>query len=269
MNANAPIGIFDSGVGGLTVARAIRDLLPKEDILYFGDTAHLPYGDRSPVLIRQYAERITNFLLEKHCKAIVIACNSASANALETVTRIAGDKADVFDVISPVAKHVALQHKDKVVGVIGTKATINSKSYPKAFKEVNANNEIKALATPLLAPMIEEGFIHDEISRAVLKRYLDRPELQGIELLLLGCTHYPIISKDVKALTADRIEVIDPPQVVAEQIRLQLEKKELLAERGNGDQHFYVSDLTDAFSNSTKLFFGEDAKLASVDLWNN
>lgn len=269
MNANAPIGIFDSGVGGLTVARAIRDLLPKEDIIYFGDTAHLPYGDRSPALIQQYAEGITAFLLEKRCKAIVIACNSASANALDTVKRIAGDRVDVFDVISPIVKHVASIHPNKVVGVIGTKATINSKSYPKAFEEVNANNEVKALATPLLAPMIEEGFIHDDISGAVLKRYLDRPELQGIELLLLGCTHYPIISEDIRGLAADRIEVIDPPQVVAEEVRLQLEKKELLAEREKGDHHFYVSDLTEAFSKSTRLFFGKDAKLEEVNIWDS
>ncbi len=269
MNANAPIGIFDSGVGGLTVARAIHDILPNENILYFGDTAHLPYGDRSPALIRQYSKGITEFLLEKNCKVIVIACNSASANALGTVTETVNGRAEVFDVISPIAELIATQHPDEVVGVIGTKATINSLSYPKALEKANAKNKVRTLATPLLAPMIEEGFIHDDISRAVLGRYLERPELNGIELLVLGCTHYPIISSDVRALTNDAVKVIDPPKVVAERVRASMRSSGSLATTPLGDQHFYVSDLTEAFSKSTKLFFGEDAKLEEIRLWDH
>lgn len=270
MHAEAPIGIFDSGVGGLTVARAIRDLLPGEDIIYFGDTAHLPYGDRSQTLIKQYARGICSFLLEKQCKAIVIACNSASANALGTVQEVAQGRATVLDVIQPLAEHIAQEHGGKTVGVIGTKATINSKSYPKAFEAAGALNPIKTLATPLLAPMIEEGFVKDNISSAVLKRYLERPELDGIDLLILGCTHYPIIADDVHRYYGNKtVEVVDPPKVVADRLKVELKKNDLLATKQAGRQHFYVSDLTEAFAKSTRLFFGEDAALEEVHLWEH
>lgn len=267
MQAERPIGIFDSGVGGLTVARAIRDLLPKEELLYFGDTAHLPYGDRSAALIQQYARQITAFLLEKQCKAIVIACNSASANALDTVQERAHGQAIVLDVIQPIATHIAQLHKGKKIGVIGTKATISSGSYPRALKAAGASNPVATLATPLLAPMIEEGFVNDDISMAVLRRYLERPELDDIDLLVLGCTHYPIIAEDVMHSFGKRqVEVIDPPTVVAQRLQADLEAQELLATEGKGSQQFFVSDLTPYFAQSTRIFFGRDAELTEVAL---
>ncbi len=265
---NDPIGIFDSGVGGLTVASAIRQMLPEKNLVYFGDTAHLPYGDKSPETIMAYSRRITRFLLEKQCRVIVIACNTASANALDVILEEAGDQAIVVDVINPVVDHVIRNTNHRRIGVIGTKSTINSGSYAQKLVARNPMISVSSLATPLLVPMIEEGFIFDDISNAVIRSYLSKPEISNIDALILGCTHYPIIKNQISKYYNFALDIIDSSNIVAGYLRnLMVSGSRLSDVPGSGDR-FYVSDYTDYFQAITRLFFGQDIKLEKADLWN-
>jgi glutamate racemase len=266
-SANRPIGVFDSGVGGLTVANAIRQILPNERLIYFGDTAHLPYGDKSKETIMGYSASITRFLLEEQCKVIVVACNTASSNAYETIVSEAGDKAQVVDVINPVVEYVTSQSKYQRVGVIGTKGTINSGTYVGKIIARNPHISVASVATPMFVPMIEEGFIFDDISNAIIRSYLSKPELTQINALILGCTHYPIIKNQINKFFNFNVDIIDSSKIVANHLR------ELLTGRNelNNDKHpkhrFLVSDFTDYFQVISKLFFEEDIALEKVNLW--
>src|SRR6201993_4357751 len=224
LNANQPIGIFDSGIGGLTVANAIAKVLPNEQLIYFGDTAHLPYGDKSPDSIKYYAIRIAQFLLDHQCKMIVIACNTASALAYDTVKDFVGKRALVVNVIDPVVKKITSHPKLKRIGVIGTKGNIKSGIHAKKLTEANKKLDVVGLATPLLVPMIEEGFFNNKISRAVIDSYLSRPKLKKIEALILGCTHYPLIKNELESIYKGRVPLIDSADEVAEYVYHLLKK---------------------------------------------
>jgi len=267
--ADQPIGIFDSGIGGLTVARAILERLPAERILYFGDTAHLPYGDKSSAAIRHYAERITDFLLERDCKAVVIACNSASAAAYGHLKRRFGERVPVFNVIDPVVEAVAARKELQRIGVIGTKATVRAAAYPRKLRRLRPMLKVGSLATPLLAPMIEEGFFNNNISRAVLASYLERPSLRRIQALIMACTHYPLIRDDIEAFYNGQVELFDTPSVVADAVAARLREDGLLRRRRSSKPHaFCVSDYTDSFAKTTRLFWGEAIHLEPVALWD-
>jgi glutamate racemase len=263
-----PIGIFDSGVGGLTVANAIHQLLPGENLVYFGDTAHLPYGDKSKETIAMYSGRITEFLLDQSCKVIVIACNTASANGYEEVVKIASGKALVVDVINPVVEYTARQKKFKRIGVIGTKGTINSGLYVSKIIAKNPHVSVSSLATPMFVPMIEEGFIFDDISNAIIRTYLSRPEISNIDSLILGCTHYPIIKNQISKYYNFSVDVIDSSRIVANHLRKILSDRDMLNQAVSGQNRFLVSDYTDYFQAISKLFFEEEIKLEKVSLWN-
>jgi len=265
-STNSPIGLFDSGVGGLTVASAIRLTLPAEQMIYFGDTAHLPYGDKSKETIIGYSIGITKFLLEKGCKVILIACNSASSNAFQEVKEFVGDKALVMNVIDPVIDFVANEEDVHNIGVIGTKATINSSTYTNGIKKINPGIEVSSLATPLLVPMIEEGFIFDDISNAIVRSYLSRKELQGIDSLILGCTHYPIIKNQISRFFNFEVNVIDSARIVAEKLRDELIQRKLLRTDNAPRHEFYVSDHTDYFEIIARMFFGEKIDLNKISL---
>jgi len=262
-----PIGVFDSGVGGLTVANAIRQVLPGERLIYFGDTAHLPYGDKSKETIISYAERITQFLLEQQCKVIVIACNTASANAYDAIMEIAGDKALVVDVINPVVDYVTSAAKYKRIGVIGTKGTINSGTYVSKIIAKNPHCSVASLATPMLVPMIEEGFIFDDISNAIIRSYLSKPELSQIDSLILGCTHYPIIKNQISKYFNFSVDVIDSSRIVANSLQKLLIARNQLNQNLNPVHRFLVSDFTDYFQVISKLFFEENIALEKINLW--
>lgn len=264
-----PIGIFDSGIGGLTVARAINRLLPHESIIYFGDTAHLPYGDKAPASIRQYSLRITDFLLSRGCKMIVIACNTASSIAFEAVKEHVGNKAVVVDVINPVVSGVAVKKNVSRVGVIGTRATIKSRAYPKRIMALNPKMKVASLATPLLASMIEEGFFSNNISRTIIYDYLSRPGLKGIDTLILACTHYPLIKKEILDYYNGHINIIDSAEMVALQVRSMLSKNKMLNKAPRPRHHFYVSDYTRSFEQSTRIFFDGKVKLEQMNLWKS
>jgi glutamate racemase len=267
-SANRPIGIFDSGVGGLTVANAIRQVLPNERLIYFGDTAHLPYGDKSKETIMGYSARITQYLLDQQCKVIVVACNTASANAYETILTEAGDKARVVDVINPVVEYVTTRCKYKHIGVIGTKGTINSGTYVGKIIARNPHISVASLATPMLVPMIEEGFIFDDISNAIIRSYLSKPELSQIEALILGCTHYPIIKNQINKFFNFGVDIIDSSRIVANHLQKLLIDHSQLNQDPNPAHRFLVSDFTDYFQVISKLFFEENITLEKVNLWN-
>lgn len=270
MNDNRPIGIFDSGVGGLTVANAIRQVLPNENLIYYGDTSHLPYGDKSPETIRFYAKGITKFLLKQDCKVIVIACNSASANAFETVSELAAEKGVVvLNVIDPVVKHVTEECSYKHIGVIGTKSTINSDTYQKKIINNKKGVIVSSLATPLFVPMIEEGFIFDDISNAIIRTYLARHEISDIESIILGCTHYPIIKNQISKFYNFAIDVIDSSKIIAHSLQKILMTRQISKVNGeNRFGKFYVSDVTPSFRVISKMFFEEDVDLELNNIWD-
>jgi len=264
MNNNQPIGIFDSGIGGLTVANAIKKALPNESIIYFGDTKHLPYGEKSSRAINEYSKKICDFLIKKNCKMIVIACNTASSVAYQNIKESCPDTT-IVNVIDPVVRYLSKETNSKKVGIIGTKGTINSGVYSKKIKEKNPNTEVSTLATPLLAPMIEEGFINDTISQTVINNYLENPALKGIEKIILACTHYPLIENIVKKFYNNKVEVIDSASQVANYVLHSLETGNLKSDQ-QPEYRFYVSDYTDSFEQSAKFFFNENIHLEEVIL---
>jgi glutamate racemase len=266
--SDRPIGIFDSGVGGLTVANAIRQALPGENLVYFGDTAHLPYGDKSKDTIISYSVRITQFLLEQQCKMIVVACNTASANAYDAIMKETAGKALVVDVISPVVDYVSRQGAFRRIGVIGTKATINSGTYVSQIIGKNPHLSVASLATPMLVPMIEEGFIFDDISNAIIRSYLSKPELDKIDSLILGCTHYPIIRNQISKYFNFEVEVIDSSRIVANHLQKLLNDTGQLSNHNRPVHRFLVSDFTDSFQKISRLFFEEQISLEKVNLWS-
>ena len=267
--AARPIGIFDSGIGGLTVARAVAQRLPHERLVYFGDTAHLPYGEKSTAAIQAYAVKICDVLLRQHCKLILIACNSASAAAYELVREYVGSKALVVGMIDPVAEYVGQHYAGRPVGLIGTKQTVGSNSYRKKIDDLNCGVDLHALATPLLVPMIEEGFFNGRVSEEIIRAYLAHEELQGIESLVLACTHFPLIKPQIENYYQGRVAVLDPSDVVAATVAEALAARQLLAPAGGVGpaHHFYVSDFTRSFEESTRLFFGQQVQLEHYPLW--
>ena len=264
--SNKPIGIFDSGIGGLTVANAIRHSFPNEKIIYFGDTAHLPYGDKSADTIRYYAIRISKFLLEHDCKMIIIACNSASSAAYEVLLDFFKDKCIFVNVVDPLVNK-AIENGYKKIGVIATKATINSNVYKSKIESQNQFVEVIQHATPLLAPMIEEGFCNDDISQSVIAKYLSHPEFEGIEALLLACTHYPLIKKELTLFFDNRIDILDSTEVVVTQVQNYLTEKKLLNTGEPVEPVFYVSDYTASFEETTNVFYGKKVQLIEKSIW--
>lgn len=272
---NNPIGIFDSGIGGLTVAHAIRQLLPHENLVYFGDTAHLPYGDKSEAAIQAYSIKIADVLLKRGCKVIVIACNSASSAAYELLREYVRKDAHIINVIDPMVEAVVRDFGNRKIGLIGTKRTVQSGIYARKIAEANTGIELRMLATPLLAPMIEEGFFNNQISHEIIAQYLADPALEGIEALILACTHYPLIREEILRYYDGKMTVLDSSVVVAEALKRYLESANLLNENGApsagnqaGERHFYVSDYTEAFEAATRIFFDEKVKLEKHPLWN-
>lgn len=267
INASAPIGIFDSGIGGLTVANAIQKVLPNENLIYFGDTAHLPYGDKSSDSIKYYSIRIAQFLAQKKCKMIVIACNTASAQANETVKDFLGDSIPVINVIDPVVDKVTHDSQIKKVGVIGTKGTIKSDIYARKIEIKNKQQHVSSLATPLLASMIEEGFFNNKISKTIINDYLSRPKLKNIEALILACTHYPLIRPEVEDFYKGKVKILDTAGIVAEAVSDYFRSNNLLNTKKGTKHQFFVSDFTESFEKSTRYFFKSKIELKEAAIW--
>lgn len=264
---NKPIGIFDSGIGGLTVAKAIKEVLPDEQIIYFGDTAHLPYGDKSKDSVSSYSKRIAGFLLAKGCKAIVIACNTASAHAYSDLKKFY-PKVPIINVIDPTVKYVTEKYDSGKIAVIATKGTIKSRIYPRKIIKKNPGLKVPQAAAPLLVPMIEEGFFNNNISQTIINSYLSPSNFKGIKALILGCTHYPLIKNEVENFFNGKVEVIDSASVVAEFTKKTLKKRGLLTNEKRRQDQFYVSDYTKSFEDTSKLFFGKTIHFEEERIWD-
>jgi glutamate racemase len=265
--SSQPIGIFDSGIGGLTMAHALVKQLPKENIIYFGDTAHLPYGDKSTATIQAYAVKIANMLLQQQCKLILIACYSATSAAYELVKEYVGEKAIVINPIDPVARFLKDEYPQKRIGLIGTRQTVNSNVYKKKIDDLNAGITLSAHATNLLASAIEEFGNHPVID-TLLDTYLSHPDLQHIDALILACTHYPVIKERILQHYKKPIKLIDPSDIVARSVQAHLENDQLLNANGTSTKHFYVSDYTESFAAHATFFFGDDITLEHYPLWD-
>lgn len=267
MHKSQPIGIFDSGVGGLTVANAIRQLMPNEELIYFGDTAHLPYGDKSGDSIRFYSEKISEFLLDQGAKVIVIACNTASAFSYEAIKTRFEHQAKIINVIDPVIHALSTMPNLQKVGIIGTKGTIHSNTYPQKISEKLPDLMVVSEATPLFAPMIEEGFIFDDISNAIIRAYLSKSSLDQIDTLILGCTHYPIIKNQIRKFFNFQVRVIDSAQIVAQELKNHLMHEHLLNDSQHPQHRFFVSDYTEMFEKIAEMFFEEKILLQQNNIW--
>src|SRR5579872_386560 len=261
-----PIGIFDSGIGGLTIASAIVKHMPQENIIYFGDTAHLPYGDKSSATIQAYSVKIAHMLLQQKCKMILIACNSASTAAYELIKEYAASQAIVMNVVDPTIHFLHEHFANKKIGLIGTRQTVNSNVYKKKIDELNSGIQLTSRATNLLASAIEE-FGNNGVTDSLVEEYLSHASLQDIDALLLACTHYPVVKNKISAFFKHKIEIIDPSVTVAHAVKTRLEQEGLLNNSEEGVKQFYVSDYTESFSAGTKIFFQEDIKLEHYPLW--
>ena len=247
----APIGVFDSGVGGLTVAREIMRQLPNEKIVYFGDTARVPYGNKSKNNIIKYSRQIIRFLRTKGVKAIVIACNTASAMALDEIE----PELDIpiIGVVKPGAKVAVEKTTNKNIGVIATEATINSGLYTEVIKGLDSEASVVAKACPLFVPLVEEGWLKDPITIEVAKRYLNDLKECNVDTLVLGCTHYPLLRHTVGEVMGEGVTLVNPAYETAVSLGKLLEENNLAA--GNehrytgGMYEFYVSDAADKFKN--------------------
>jgi glutamate racemase len=261
-----PIGIFDSGIGGLTVAHAISRILPNERFIYFGDTAHMPYGDKSKDAIQRYATAITKFLIANNCKAIVIACNTASAISYQFLRDKYKGVIPIINVIDPIIEATVADGTHKKIGLIATKTTVKSGVYQEKMSRRNPNIEMAVLAAPLLAPMIEEGFSEDKISHTVIENYLSNPIFKDIDALILGCTHYVLIKKEINEFFKGKVKLYDSTDIVALKMAEIFKREGILSPKKAGEHHFYVSDITDGFQESTTRFYGGNIRLELLKL---
>lgn len=256
----APIGVFDSGVGGLTVTRAIVDRLPRESVLYLGDTARVPYGNKSPETIQRYSLRIAARLREGGAKAIVIACNTASAAALERVREEHRD-IPVLGVIEPVCRLAVEMSRSGVVGVIGTRSTVRSGAYPQTLRALQPGLQVLQQDCPLFVPLAEEGWLRGLVPREVARTYLSRFVGTGIDTLLLGCTHYPlmrsVIEDSLVELLDEPVQVLDSATATAAALEAVLAESGLLDQRERSPRHhFLVTDDVQSFEATCARFFG-------------
>ena len=255
------IGIFDSGVGGLTVLRELARALPQEDTIYFGDTARVPYGTKSPDTVIRYSQEIASFLMTRDIKLLVVACNTASAVALPALRRQL--PIPVVGVIEPGARRAVEVTRSGVVGVIGTAGTIRSSAYSRAIKRLNPTISVLAKPCPLFVPLAEEGWTDNEIARLAAHQYLDELRQAGVDSLVLGCTHYPLLKKIIAEAMGPQVALVDSAEETARTVATILQEKKLLrpaAEQGN--HHYYVTDVPAGFIRVGNRFLG--GKLGDV-----
>ncbi len=260
MSNSRPIGVFDSGIGGLTVVKALRDRLPNETIVYLGDTARVPYGPKSPETVQRYAFELAQMLIQKNAKILVVACNTVSSVALPLLTR--KFSVPVLGVIEPGARAAVEATLNRHVGVIGTRATIRSGAYEKALRATDNNVHVSSRACPLLVPLIEEGLLEDDVTDQVIARYLKPLLAEGIDTLVLGCTHYPLLSTAISRVLGREIALVDSAQNCATAVQEILDEQSLRSPAvESGELHVALTDAADNFLNvardALQLRFGE------------
>ncbi len=253
---NKPIGVFDSGVGGLTVLAELMQLLPNEDIVYFGDMGRTPYGPRSKDIILEFTRQDVNFLTEQDVKFVVAACNTAASVALDTVKT--EHKIDMLGVIEPGARAAAEATKNNKIGIIGTHATIASDAYAKAVQSISKDIKVFSLACPLFVPLAEEGFHDKKATHLIAEDYLETLKDNGIDTLVLGCTHYPLLKQTIQNVVGNDVQIIDSATSTAIEVKDFLKDKDLTNEQtSNGQYKFYVSDVPDKFAPVAERFLGQ------------
>lgn len=243
---NAAIGVFDSGVGGLTVAREIIRQLPEESITYFGDTARVPYGSKSKDTIIRYSRQIIRFLKTKNVKAIVVACNTASAFALDTIEKEID--IPIIGVVKPGAKSAVESTKNKRIGIIGTEGTIKSELYTQYIQSIDPEITVVGKACPLFVPLVEEGMLHDSVTDEVASRYLESMKEENIDSLILGCTHYPLLRSTVGKIMGPEVNLVNPAYETAISLDGLLRQNGIRADKdAKPEYEFYVSDAEEKF----------------------
>lgn len=265
-----PIGVFDSGVGGLTVAREIMRQLPKERIIYFGDTARVPYGSKSKETVTRYSRQIIHFLQTKGVKAIVVACNTASAFALETLRPELS--IPIIGVVEPGARVAARTSKNGKIGVIGTEGTVGSQIYTTTIRAYAPQAEVIGKPCPLFVPLVEEGWLKDPITVEVARRYLDSFLKSDIDTLIMGCTHYPLLRSTLRGILGDKVNLVNPAYETARCLKELLEEQNLVNDGGEKEPglqyQFYVSDAAEKFKNFANSILPceiEEAQLIQIE----
>lgn len=277
LDRQLPIGIFDSGVGGLTVYRALHEHLPNERFVYLGDTARVPYGTKSLATVERYAVENAQFLAARGIKLLVVACNTASALALPAIRKALS--IDVVGVIGPGARAAATKSKGKRIGVIATESTVQSGAYTEAIKKVDADAVVTERACPLFVPLAEEGWADEDVARTVAETYL-KDLRAGIDSLVLGCTHYPILKRVIQDCVGAQVQLIDSGEATAVEVKALLKEKDLAgASAGTGAlerqlcddlDHFYVTDAAERFARVAERFLGiKPARLEAVEVWGH
>ena len=262
IDRDAPVGVFDSGVGGLTVAREIMRNLPSEKIVYFGDTARVPYGSKSKETVIRYSRQIIRFLQEQQVKAIVVACNTASAFALDTVR----EEFDIpiIGVIESGAKVAAARTRNKRVGIIGTVGTVGSGIHAQYLKKLDPEITVFGKACPLFVPLVEEGWLHDPVTVEVASRYLKELQDKDVDTLILGCTHYPLIRSTIRQVMGEEVCLVNPAYETALELGKLLEEQGLSStgtEQKEFPYRFYVSDLADEFKEFANSILPYDVEM--------
>jgi glutamate racemase len=260
MSNPRPIGVFDSGIGGLTVVKALHDRLPNETIVYLGDTARVPYGPKSPETVQRYALELAQMLMQKNAKALVVACNTVSSVALPLLTK--KFSVPVIGVIEPGVRAALQATRNRHIGVIGTRATIRSGAYEKALCAADSNVRVSSRACPLLVPLIEEGLLNDDVTDRMITRYLEPLLADEIDTLVLGCTHYPLLTNAIARAVKRQIVLVDSAQNCARAVEETLDRQSLRATPPNrGELHVALTDAADNFLNvardALQLGFGE------------
>lgn len=250
---DAALGLFDSGVGGLTVVREVQDLMPGEDVIYLGDTARLPYGSKSPETIRQFAAEDVDFLLGKGVKAIVVACNTATAHAMPDFWK--NCPVPIMGVIEPGVEAVLADKDAERIGIIATRGTIQSHAYQHALATRKRGLMIHGIATPLLVPLIEENWISEDVTKEILRKYLEPLMAKGIDTLMLACTHYPLLVPVLQEILPPDVRLVDSATTCAERLKEMLVEKDLLSGKsGEGKLEIHLTDLSEQFEELAKRF---------------
>ena len=255
-----PIGVFDSGIGGLTVLKELTALLPGEDFIYLGDTARLPYGTKSNEVILRYSRENTEFLLAKGIKLLVVACNTSSAVALSEIA--SHTMVPVIGVIEPGARAAVKASRTGKIGVIGTEATIASGAYTRAIQHLRPRGEIYTRACPLLVPLVEEGWIDNDIAESTVAHYLESLKASGIDTLLLGCTHYPLLRGVFQRVLGARVRIVDSALATAAAVREKLAALKLKRSGAAGAQSFFVTETPERFVRVGRRFIGPQVESA-------
>jgi glutamate racemase len=259
----APLGVFDSGIGGLTVAHALFERLPQESVIYFGDTARVPYGPKSPETVRRYSAEILAHLLHRGVKAVVVACNTSTAHALESLRE--QSPVPVLGVIEPGARAAVAATRGGAIGVIGTAGTIASGAYERAIKALRPNARVVSQACPLFVPLVEEGWFDHPATELVAREYLRPLEAAGVDVLVLGCTHYPLLKPLLGRVLGASVRLIDSAEETATTVQSELTARELLADGSHRPTHtFVVSDDEPHFRKVGARFLGERLRRVEV-----